>query len=258
MPSSPLFFWASLLLFLTVAALLVVWFRLSRQNKRQEKLLETIQQDDFEKMLRLTFENNENERRRIAREILDDVGARLQAIRNTIHTLAPDTVNQDKVELYQMLDLLTERVRSISWDLMPATLERFGLVSAVEELCKRASTATSVPITFRQEGSPLPLDIHQQILLYRTIQEGVGNAVKHAKAHAIEVGLHWSNGALQLTVQDDGIGFEYIPGQRFRFKPGLGLNIMESRAKLLHAQLSVKKNMPSGSILKLNLPVYVH
>ena len=232
--------------------------RLARQNKQLRQRLSSNRQVDYEKMLRLTFESNENDRRRIAKEILDDVGAQIQALRTTMHTMDPLAWSEQKAELYQLLDNLTERVRSISWELMPATLERFGWVSAIEEMCKRATLDSGISVCFHQEGTALPLDIHQQILLYRTIQEGVDNALKHAHANRIEVALNWNNGSLLVTIKDDGIGFEYKPDQRFQLNPGLGLNIMENRARLLHAELNVKKIVPSGTILSLNLPVYVH
>lgn len=210
-----------------------------------------------EKMLRMALDSQEDERKRIAKDLHDGVGVMLQAVRNTVHTLTKNVNETDKKEMHTLVDELTETVRSISWDLMPTTLERFGLVSAVEEFCKRMESKTPVSIRFIQNGTALPLDMNQQLLLYRIVQEAVNNAVQHAKASLITITFTWNDGCLWLTVVDDGIGFEYTPELKFRSTTRLGLSTMESRAHLLHAEIVFEKNKSSGSILTLKLPVYV-
>lgn len=244
---------------LLVMVLTIFFFALYHNRKiLQEKLRRKEQETEAnEKMLRMALDSQENERKRISKDIHDGVGVMLQALRNTVHTITKGASEVDRKEMQTMMDGLTETVRSISWDLMPTTLERFGLVSAVEEFCQRMGVKTTVPISFTQKGTPLPLDMNQQLLLYRIVQEALNNAVQHAQASQINVNLEWKEGCLQLEVMDDGIGFDYSPGLKFRNTFRLGLSNLETRARLLHAELQFGKNKPSGCVLTLKLPVYV-
>lgn len=76
---------------------------------------------------------------------------------------------------------------------------------------------------------------------------------KHAKASKIEVTLNWQEG-LRLTIADDGVGFDYSPEMKFKSSSGLGLGNLESRARLLNAELKFVKNVPSGSVVEVSLP----
>ena len=107
-----------------------------------------------------------------------------------------------------------------------------------------------MPVHFSHQGSPFALDTDQQLLVYRITQEAVNNAIKHAKATVIEVRMNW-DGGLHVAVADDGVGFDL---EEFGGSTGLGLSNLESRARLLNADLKFLKNQPRGSVVELFLP----
>ena len=242
---------------LIIAAGLFVWM-LSHQRRLLHKVINQSAQEAAtqEKRLRIALENQENERKKLAKDVLDGIGASLQALRNTVHPIIAHVPEPERKEIYSMFEVLTEKVRSISWELMPSTIERFGLANTIEEFAKRISAQYQQSVVFTQEGTPLSIDVNQQLLLYRIIQEAVMNSVQHAKATLITVKMHWTEGTLLLTIADDGIGFEYPSGDRFNFIPNTGLGNLKNRVSLLRATVSYQRNMPSGSILCIKLPIY--
>lgn len=241
------------------AAVVVISIAYLRQKR---KWTEHIKQQDQEserqkKMLRLALESQEIERKRISKEIHDEVGVMLQALRTTAQALASNAPANDKQELQEMVNELTNTVRHISWDLMPSTLERFGLTIALEELVNKTVARNGMKVTFVQEGLPNEIDIHQQLLLYRIAQEAISNATVHSEGSSVEIKINWTPTDLYLTISDNGIGFDFLSrNDRWR-NLGLGINNMESRAKLLNAQLIFLKNEPSGSTVQLKLPLNV-
>src|SRR5258706_3946643 len=239
-----------------VMAVAIVAFILYYQKRMLNEKLKQHQMEieHQENTLRMTLESQENERKRLAKDLHDGVQAMLQALRLSVLRVIRNSNDEDKKEIQGMVKELTETIRAVSWDLMPSTLDRFGLASAVEEFCKRLNGKVSVPIYFAQHGSPLAIDVNEQLLLYRIMQESVNNALKHAKASKIEVTLNWQEG-LRVTIADDGIGFDYSPEMKFKNSSGLGLGNLESRARLLNAELKFLKNVPSGSVVDLFLQI---
>lgn len=229
---------------LLMAGAIVLFILYYQRRMLREKL------DHQEKSLRLVLESQESERRRIAKDLHDGVQAMMQALRVSVLTVIRDADEKDKKEIQEMVNELTETVRAVSWDLMPSTLEKFGLTSALEEFCKKLNGKIEVPVYFSSQGDPFRLDTNEQLLVYRIAQEAVNNAIKHANASQIEVRMNW-NGGLQVAVVDDGIGFD--PSARINGSLGLGLSNLESRARLLNAELKFLKNNPSGSVVELFL-----
>jgi signal transduction histidine kinase len=150
-----------------------------------------------------------------------------------------------------------ETVRRISWDLKPSTLERFGLAFTLAEMGSRLSVRGSIPVEFREAGNPASLDKQQETLLFRIIQESVSNALRHGNAHRIDIRFLWEEPGLTVTITDDGIGFDF-PKEHDTMKVQLGLGLinLENRAALLGGQLRFEKNSPSGTMVKIKIPLH--
>jgi signal transduction histidine kinase len=236
---------------LIMAGAIVLFILFYQRGMLQEKLKQhQMEIDHQEESLRVALESQENERRRIAKDLHDGVQAMMQALRVSVLTVIRDADDSDKREIQEMVNELTETVRSVSWDLMPTTLEMFGLANALEEFCNRLNGKIPVPVHFSHQGLPFKLDTEQQLLVYRITQEAVNNAIKHAKASLIEVRMNW-DGGLHVAIADDGVGFEVSQPNN---SVGLGLSNLESRARLLNADLKFLKNQPKGSVVELFLP----
>jgi two-component system, NarL family, sensor kinase len=159
----------------------------------------------------------------------------------------PMLVEQSK----KMLDETLTSVRRISLDLMPSTLEKFGLIPALKELCDRFEGTSLIPVDFNEEGEMRSLSPSRDLKIYRIVQELINNAVKHAEASVINVTVSWG-ARLQITVEDDGKGFD--PSISHKNGTGgsrLGLYNMQNRASLLNAKLEFDTHVRKGSKITL-------
>jgi signal transduction histidine kinase len=223
---------------------------LQEQYKRQQMEL-----DHQHKMMEAALESQEQERRRLAGELHDSIGAMLSTIRVGITTLArqvpdPKALEQSK----EMLDDTITSVRRISRDLMPSTLEKFGFVQAVKELCERFQATSLMPIHCLENGEVKDFEKPRELMLFRIVQELLNNALKHSKATEITVSVTGSD-KLLVSVEDNGIGFdpEAIKNSKENGK-GLGLFNMENRARLLNASLEFETPRAKGSKVTLTVP----
>jgi two-component system, NarL family, sensor kinase len=200
--------------------------------------------DHLKQMIQAAFELQENERKRIAKELHDDVGMMLMTLR---------------AQLNAAIDQSHEMIRKISWELLPPTLERFGLAQTLQEMCQRNTNAATIQISFLEKGTAQTLDKNQETLLYRITQECVNNALKHARAINIRVVMDWTDTALWLSVTDDGVGFNF-PEEKDKIKSrmGVGLTTIASRVQLLGGTWQYKKNSPSGTVVQVSVPINFH
>lgn len=240
---------------LLVAIILIFVFWQERRSVKKQLIRKQLESDYQQRMLRLALEGQENERKRVSKALHDDVGILLQTLRSTALSLTKNVSESDKNEIKNLVDQLNETILRISWDLMPTSLERFGLAEALEELCSRLSVREGMAITFTTTGSTTPLDKNQEILLYRIVQEALDNAIRHAKASVIELHFEWSEAGLCIDIHDNGIGFEMPKKNKLNINQyGLGLFNIESRAGLLQGCVSFEKNEPTGTIVRIVLP----
>jgi signal transduction histidine kinase len=232
--------------------LFVVFYQkkmIQEQMKRQQLELDFQQQ-----MMEATLESEENERRRIAGDLHDSVGGMLSTIRVGLTSIARQLPNPHVMEQpKQMLDDTLTSVRRISLDLMPSTLEKFGLMPALREICDRFQATARIPVNFIEEGEAEPMDRKRELKIYRIVQELINNAIKHAQASVItvtiSVGSQWV-----ISVEDDGVGFDPSLKRTTQSGSGLGLYNMENRARLLNAKILFDTQRKKGSKITLIVP----
>jgi signal transduction histidine kinase len=222
------------------------------QFKRQQ-----LELDYQKKMMEAALESQENERRRVAGDLHDSIGAMLSTIRVSLITQAKranadvDSITESK----KMLDDTIESVRRISRDLMPSTLEKFGLAQAVKEMCERFQSTAALPITYMEEGDLQPISKKRELMIFRIIQEIINNALKHAHATSISVAFSSDEKYLTVIVQDNGIGFDVEEHKNDkRLGKGLGLFNIENRARLVSADVEFHSAPQQGTRIVLNIP----
>ena len=225
------------------------------QAQLQQQLLEA---DHRKRMMEAEMQSRENERSRLSKEIHDGVGVMLQALRATTLAVAKNSSEEDREELSQQLNEITETVRRMAYDLMPASLEKFGLAETLDELCTKLNRYNpTIHFAFSCDGPIRKLDSRQQLILYRMVQEATTNAIRHANASAVNIAMLWASSLLTLRVADNGKGFDY-PRQENKIhgRHGLGLYSLENRANLLGADLKFVSNLPTGTLLTVHLPLH--
>jgi two-component system, NarL family, sensor kinase len=223
---------------------------IKEQMKRQALVFEYQQ-----KMMQAEMESQESERRRLAADLHDSIGGMLSTIRVGLSSLArtlPDPKSIDEAKL--MLDDTISSVRRISRDLMPSTLERFGFLNAIRELCERFEGTSKIEIKFSEPDEIPEMDKQRQLMLFRIIQELLNNAIKHSNAKRIDVTILNDQG-MYVSVEDDGVGFDpTIEMKENQNGKGLGLFNIENRARLLGGKLEYPKPV-KGSKTVLRIPI---
>jgi len=200
----------------------------------------------------------EQERRRLARDLHDEVNQALTAMLLRLEALAQDAPparGAEVTELKRLAGEAMEELLSLARQLRPTALDDHGLAAAIEAQLNRFAAHTGVETEMTVEGDPGRLDEDVQIAVYRTAQEALANAGRHAGAGRVEVDLSVEERGAALRVSDDGAGFDPSrPGKRGGGGPGLGLQGMAERARLAGGELDVRSSPGSGTTVTLRLP----
>jgi two-component system sensor histidine kinase UhpB len=194
----------------------------------------------------------EAERRRIARELHDEVGQTLTGVMLQVEGLAaaiPEELREQLDELRETARHGTEEVRRIARRLRPEALEDLGLQSALSALATRISEQAHLDI-IRHLDARLSLSQQQELVVYRVAQEALTNVARHAQAEHVDLRLDRVERHAVLTVRDDGRGLD--PAD---VSSSHGIRGMRERAMLIDAQLAIGPGNGRGTEVKLTIPL---
>lgn len=245
------------MLLLSVAIIVFFVIYQKRLFAQQDKIrgMEMAYQKD---LLQSSIRAQEAERKRVANDLHDGLGSLLSAIRLYVIQLSPQQevgeYNELLGETKSMVDTAIEQTREISHDLLPSTLERFGVIQAVEDHCMRIQKLTDLEVNFESDKD-YQFNEEQNLALYRIIQELTTNTLKHAKASLVNISFRTLSPNIQLSYQDNGKDFS--PNKIASIKGGLGLKSIESRVNLLQAEMDIQPTETGGFQFKMLLPLGV-
>ncbi len=228
------------LLMMTMFIILFVAFYQNRQVRHLLALNE-LREANRKELMEATFIGQEVERRRLARDLHDEIGTMLSVTKLSLNQLerkiAGTAENSLQIQKTRaLLDDTMSNVRRISRNLVPTTLERFGLLAAIEELTEKASSPDVLVVI----ESPEPLERippAQALMFYRIAQELINNAIKHAAASQVEVQFIYFDDSVRMSVLDNGRGFDYDEAVKDR-RSGLGLRNIESRLAVVDGHVT--------------------
>lgn len=205
------------------------------------------------------LEGAEEERRRIAMDIHDQTLADLSAVRRGLENLPQETPCGDAVVAIEAdLQRAMTNLRVVMDDLHPQTLDILGLPAAIESLLEKACDSPGSPahhFLTNDEAANLELPRLTQLAVYRIIVEAINNALRHAHANLLEVGMTLRAGTLIVVVEDNGLGFDHAPQLPTR-SGGRGLHNIRERARAVGAQVSWRRSrFSSGTRFELVLPI---
>ncbi len=191
----------------------------------------------------------EAERRRIARELHDQIGQTLIAVALRAEHAASKRSEESAefARLAQIVQHTLADVRRISRELRPEALEELGLVNALIALCSQVSERTGLRVARRLEGGLPSMDPEVELAIYRIAQEALTNVVRHASASEVTVSLSHGGDELVLSVSDDGRG---LPE---RLAPRGGMTGMHERALLVGGELRVESGTSTGASVTLRV-----
>ncbi|HEX6459057.1 MAG TPA: sensor histidine kinase [Thermoleophilaceae bacterium] len=223
--------------------------RLSATFKR---LLERIE-SERRRSGRLVLRAQEEERKRVARDLHDEVNQALTAILLRLQALMQDApspeVERELSQLKRLVNQAMEELLQLARQLRPTALDDHGLLPALEGQVRRFGEQHGIQAILRTEGEPDTIGDDQQLVLYRVAQEALANVARHSHASRVEVDLSGRDGGIDLCVRDNGCGFDTtLPPS------GLGLNGMAERARLVGGELSVYSSAGRGTTVTLHVP----
>jgi PAS domain S-box-containing protein len=208
--------------------------------------------------------SQEAERARIARDLHDDLSQELAGLSITLTNLKrrtaslPDAtdIHSDIAVLQQRTMALSESIRRLSHDLHPSVLDHAGLEAALAAHCAELERQRAINVSFSRRGDVAGVDRDAALCLYRVAQEALRNVVTHAGARHAQVTLTGTDQGIELTIHDDGKGFD-VARTRANGR-GLGLVSMNERVRLLGGAVSLLTELNRGTTVRVQLAAGRH
>lgn len=225
----------------------------SRVNARTAdlRLAEARQRELSRRLLRV----QEEERRALARELHDEIGQQLGAIKLNLKALTDGSGKTNATRIQDGIDIVDAtiaQIRDRALDLRPALLDDLGLAAALDWLCHQQAQRSGTAISLDAQPLPsLPPDL--ATATYRIVQEGITNALKHSAADRIDISILADDNRLDLTIIDNGHGFDSSV-----FAPGVGLPGMRERVDTLGGRIDLESSIGRGTRIDVHFDLTNH
>ena len=213
-------------------------------------------EEDARALARRLLTAHEDERRRLARELHDDFSQRLARLAidasGVERSFSTSPEQGSARAMRDDLMRLSEDIHALSYQLHPSVLDDLGLKEALKVECERFSRRESIAAALTSFESPTELPADVSTCLFRIAQEALRNAARHSKASTVSLAVSPVNGAVQMTVMDNGVGFD---AARRRTNRSLGHASMRERASLVQGTLEVHSKPGRGTTVKVSVPL---
>ena len=217
------------------------------------------------RLLHRIIATQEDERKRIARDLHDNLGQQIVALKLIISSIKEECLeNSELCSKIEKAEIIAKRIDSevdfLAWELRPTTLDDLGLVKATGAYVNEWSQHYKIPAEFQStgvDGERMSPDV--EINLYRITQEALNNVTKHSKANRASVLLERVDGSLVLIVEDDGIGFEPCEKEKITADDrGMGLLGMKERAVIVGGTLEIESAPGEGTTVYARVPLEIN
>ena len=201
----------------------------------------------------------EEERRRISRELHDGLGPSLAVVVNRLRSCQqmvrtnPAAAEHELEDVTRSLKAHIQDIRDLINGLRPLTIDQLGLVGAIRQHVERFASETGTPV-LSLLAPQVSLDPLGEVTVFRIFQECMSNVQRHSRARHLEVHLHDTTDGVELIVEDDGDGFEALGARAMKSDAGVGLASMHERAKLVGGVLQVRSSPGRGCRVTLLIP----
>jgi signal transduction histidine kinase len=248
-------FWSiafSFLAFFTVLITVVIFVYFSNKKILKQKMKnKDLELQMQKKILNAVITTQEQERSRIARDLHDDIGSKLNAVLMNIHFLKQQNLeNSDRDEIsdntLKACRAIIENSRKIAHNLIPPELENIGVHPAIEAISRDFSRSGVVNVCYANPVGQHFFDMftsEQQIHLFRIIQELINNSIRHGQAKEISIKFEETNTLKQMHYKDNGVG---VPPRKIKESKGIGLKNIFFRAEMINASASFDPSVKNG------------
>lgn len=235
---------------------------LVEQQQRLFTRLETGERH-FQQLARSVWRVQEEERRRLARELHDGIGQHLTALKHKLDRLLATAgrgpTDQTLMQALELCDIAIQETRTLSRLLRPQILDDLGLDAALRWLARHTSDGSGTSVEIDVKDLPPDLDGDVSTLIFRVAQEALTNVMKHAGAHTIVLRLMRRDDQLQLLIVDDGRGCDVNSAfDRASEGQSTGLNSIRERVRLFGGQFVATSAAGEGFQLRVSLPLPPH
>jgi len=251
-------------LFLVIGLLGITFlFHRITKNKQLEKQRTIIKQKEIEKLkkentilnLSSMLEGQQIERKRIAQDLHDGLGGLLSSAKYQLEIVKKEVAKLEGMDVFSSTEKLIENaykeVRRISHDMMPGALEKLGLFAAVEDLADQLNESEKTLVRPQWFTTDHEMNDKTKISLFLIIQEAATNVMKYSQATNLIIQLSRSNNFYQLTIEDNGIGFDYNDES----KHGIGLKNIKSRVNYLEGEIDILTKPGEGVSIEISIPI---
>jgi signal transduction histidine kinase len=224
---------------------------LERLQQAQDSLRAS--QERYRSLARRLLDQQEHERTVLARELHDQLGQSLVAILLNLEAIKGELSPASRArvpESVRIIKTMIQQVQTLAFDLRPSALDEFGLVAALRNLVTRHGERAGVHTLFTATPPDVRAPAETETACFRIVQEALTNVARHALARHIEVTLTVQDVALEVTVTDDGVGFDVD-----RLRTGLGLVGMAERAELSGGRLDIESAPGAGTTVRARFPL---
>lgn len=242
-----------------LAATLLLGYVFFRNRKKTQLLkLQQIEAEQKQKTTRAVMQAEEEERKRIAGDLHDSVAQKMVVAKMNLESLGNriKEMSKHEQEIYHNISSLLEEstveVRNLSHSMMPQAFTHSGLTDAVKDFLDKIPLK-DLEIGFSTEGDFKKIPEDKALMIYRIIQECVQNALKHAKATKLDIAMIASSGEVDVTVEDNGIGFDTraLDGAN-----SLGLKNIRSRIEYMNGKLDINSEPGNGTVIAFYIPIH--
>lgn len=234
-----------------LAVALVLFVLIYKKKIVEEQLI------NQENLIQSAIAIQEEERKRFAADLHDQIGGgistillSLSGIENDIASHKINNLKNKTLSIRKQLNDLVRNVREISHNITPQSLENYGLVATLNDLCFQVQDSDQIDAHFIYDGEELPLSFSQELAIYRICKELIANTIKHAKASEIYLSLFYSENQFEMIYKDNGIGFSEKLNSH-----GSGLKNINNRAQVIRAKLITHNSITKGMEARLTLTI---
>ncbi|MBL7772481.1 MAG: sensor histidine kinase [Chitinophagaceae bacterium] len=237
----------------------IITFLLYLNTKRKQRISKqtilSLQQEKKLKTAGEILQAQEDERKRFAKDLHDGLGSLLSGVKLSLSSIqGAQIIPEQSVRILnsslQQLDNAIHEIRVVAHNMMPESLERFGLVEALQNICSNLQTSSAISIHFEALHIKKRLPKELEIVSYRILQELLNNAIKHSSCHQIIVQLSEYDTHIHLLVEDDGIGFN----NNGNFG-GMGLKNIQARAEYMNGTVNIRTQPNQGCSILIEFPL---
>ncbi|MEN2414754.1 sensor histidine kinase [Flavobacterium mesophilum] len=235
--------------FFLMGLVLILFFYFSRKKITQKELEKRDLEIQYQReQLHAIIVTQEEERKRIAQDLHDDISSKLNIVSLNTHLLsAPNLTEVETREITDNIISLTtkalENSRKIAHNLLPPVFEKFGLSAGVEELCAEFESSKAVKVYYKNNVDFHENDIDRHLHVFRILQEFMNNSLRHGKASEIKIEFINDNGIFTCNYEDNGIGFDSKDAEN---QKGLGMKNIDSRISFLNGTIRISSEINKG------------